>query len=253
MKKIGKQEFNSNWAIYYGSLDNLPKSVAIDLGLAYVAPVAQFPYLTRIELIMEKVDEYGQPLSEELDIVNPIEDKLADDILKNFIYAGRITSNKKRVYFFYSQYSISKTNNENLDKIVIREISFQTEKDPEWSAYLNELYPDDQTIQILSNQSVLRDLQSHGDDLSRPREVDHCIFFNNKTNLNRFLEKAINAGYTLIDISGVEDKENYYRLEIKRMEMVDEDHIHKTVFALIELASEFQGNYDGWACAIMPS
>lgn len=99
------------------------------------------------------------------------------------------------------------------------------------------------------NISVLNNLRSHGDDLSKSRDVFHWIYFKSETDRKNFITKVMAEGFTVINTATIEDIYPY-QLQIKRFDKVDLQTVNTFVDYLAKLAEELKGNYDGWETSI---
>ena len=71
-------------------------------------------------------------------------------------------------------------------------INIRTDKS--WTAYTDFLYPNEETLEYMSNNKVLIQLQEAGDNLSKERQVDHWIYFINKNDRELYKNFAENSG-----------------------------------------------------------
>jgi len=126
-------------------------------------------------------------------------------------------------------------------------------EDPEWEDYFGFLYPDEFSYQTMQNRKVLMQLEKNGDKMEVPREIDHFIYFKEAAQQQAFAKEAEAKGFKVrfnndefVEDRKAEGKEYPYMVEATR-----EDSplaIDDIVWDLLELASPFEGNYDGWGC-----
>jgi len=96
-------------------------------------------------------------------------------------------------------------------------------------------------------------LEKNGDKMEVPREIDHFIYFKEAAQQQAFAKEAEAKGFKVLlsDEKTVEERkaENYthpYTVQASREDSpLDIDDI---VWDLLELASSFEGEYDGWGC-----
>ena len=101
--QINNPNHQEEWDFYFSNVNDIIGSFYIDLGLSKVAPIIDNPNLVWISLKMNNPREDGLSSSEEFDKLSEIEDRLQEYITRNHncIYAGRLTSNNHRDFYFY--------------------------------------------------------------------------------------------------------------------------------------------------------
>lgn len=119
--------------------------------------------------------------------------------------------------------------------------------------YFHALYPDKYEYQSIMNMRLIENIKSDGDSMV-PRVLEHCLLFKTEENGEAFLAKVMEACFIKLsseDLSNNEDidKEYPYVLVIGREDAFED--INETVWYLMDLAKEFDGEYDGWGCHIV--
>src|SRR5690606_31191733 len=99
--------------------------------------------------------------------------------------------------------------------------------DPEWEAYLQFLYPNEETQEFMANEKVLAQLRQAGDDLSKPRQVDHWIYFKDNRSRNSFLGLVKSEGFSIVGKAKIKKSALPYRLHISRIDDVGPAEIYK--------------------------
>ena len=107
-------------------------------------------------------------------------------------------------------------------------------------------------MQSILNRRVIDNLEKNGDKLTRPREVNHWIYFKSIEDRNKYVEKVKERGFKIEDtgVSKDRDKEFKYKLRISRVDGVGQNEVDDYVLYLWELANELHGNYDGWETSV---
>jgi hypothetical protein len=102
-KVKNKTKHQEEWDFYICNVDNIIGSFRVDLGLAKVASVADKPHLVWVGVAMKNAREDGLSSNEESQTLYAIEDELVLRFLTNdnAIFAGVLTSNFERVFYFY--------------------------------------------------------------------------------------------------------------------------------------------------------
>jgi len=244
-----------DWDFYFSNVDDIIGSFYVDLGLVKVAPLTDKPNLVWISLKMNNPREDGLSSNEESETLYAIEDRIQEFVSKNHsaIYAGRLTSNNNRdFYFYFSDTTLfDKTISEAMVAFPSYNYDFGIKEDPEWSSFSNFIYPNPRQFQSIQNRRVVDNLEKNGDPLIKARQVDHWIYFKTDSDRCEFLKKIEPLKFDII--SGNEKTsfgEFPYKLHISRIDKVDLDSVDDYVLDLWEFANECNGDYDGWETSI---
>lgn len=250
--KIGHQE---EWEYYFSNVNDKLGSLFVDLGLSKVAPMKDKPNVVWVSIKMNNPREDGLSSQEESELLGEIEDALVDKITSkhNSIYIGRLTSAGDRdLYFYFGDTNLyDKTISEVMVAFPKYQFDFGTKEDKEWSGYFDFLYPTSQQYQSIQNRRVIEQLEKGGDKLTKSREVFHWIYFKSDSDREKFLDKIKNDNFSIVNKD--RDKswgEFAYRLQIKRVDKVDQNNVDEYVIYLWKLANEENGDYDGWETSI---
>jgi hypothetical protein len=102
------------------------------------------------------------------------------------------------------------------------------------------------------NGDVLRRLESHGDDLSRPRDIDFNVVFPDETSAEEFARQIRQDGYqATVRLEKVVETHPWEVLVVKNMVPT---HSGITSFEqeLQDIAEALGGRNDGWGCISQP-
>ncbi len=250
--KVGHQE---EWEFYFSNVNDKLGSLFVDLGLRKVAPMADKPNVVWVSIKMNNPREDGLSSQEESGKLGEIEDALVDKIISkhNSIYVGRLTSAGDRdLYFYFGDTTLyDKTISEVMVAYPKYQFDFGSKEDNEWGGYFDFLYPLPQQFQSIQNRRVIEQLEKGGDKLTKAREVFHWIYFKLDSDREKYLEKIKNDNFLIV--SKDSDKswgEFAYRLQIKRVDKVDQNSVDEYVIYLWKLANELNAEYDGWETSI---
>lgn len=250
--KVGHQE---EWEFYFSNVNDKLGSIYVDLGLRKVAPIADKPNVVWVSIKMNNPREDGLSSQEESGLLGDIEDALVQKIISkhNAIYVGRLTSSGDRdLYFYFGDTTLyDKTISEVMVTYPEYQFDFGSKEDKEWGGYFDFLYPLPQQFQSIQNRRVIEQLEKGGDKLTKERDVFHWIYFKSDSDREKFLEKIKNDKFSIVDKGS--DKswgEFAYRLQIKRVDKVDQNSVDEYVIHLWNLANECNGEYDGWETSI---
>jgi len=249
-----KKESNhtEDWDFYMSNVDNVIGSIAVDLGLINIAPVASKPNMTWVSIFMRNPREDGLISLEENEFLFEIEDNIVNNIVNKHdaIYAGRLTSDGMRHLYFYfdNTDNYEKTITQAMSKYPTYKFDFGTKEDTEWEGYINFLYPLPDQYQIIMNERVIRNLEENGDNLAKERMVDHGIYFETEKDMENYISEIKKQNFEVINTH--QDEDGGYSLEVGRVDKVDSHSVNDYVLYLWDLASEYNGDYLGWGCTI---
>jgi len=115
--------------------------------------------------------------------------------------------------------------------------------------------PDAERAAWIQDRRVVDQLEAEGDSLKVPRRVDHWAYFATRYGRDAFEGEARSKGFdveqksdtnVLGDASALQ-----FGVQIYRVDSVALEDIHGVVMELSELASTFEGEYDGWETQVV--
>lgn len=204
---------------------------------------------------MNNPREDGLSSNEEFETLSAIEDRLKEfiSIKHNSIYAGRLTTDGHRDFYFYmgDTTPLDKTIAEIMAAYPSYKFDFGINEDKLWESYFGFMYPDPKQFQSLQNRRLVDYLKKSGDPLTKPRIVDHWIYFKSDKDRNTFLSRIENLNFSIIS----KEKDTSlgdlpFTLHISRTDNVDLASVDEYVLNLWQLAEECNGEYDGWETAV---
>ena len=252
-------EIDEDWGIYLCNAFacDLPAVIRTNLALWDFEFTANYPKRLHLQILYKNADDNGFPTREEGEYVYSIEDAVVEIIEQHGdILAGVVKCDERVHIFAYAKNEsgyydeISEIMAENFPDYVY---TFAVFEDKDWELYFDALYPDRYEYQSIMNRWLIEDIKSNGDSMV-PRVLEHCLFFTTEENGEAFLTKVMEDGFTKLSSENLSnnediDKEYPYELVIGRED--DFEDIDETVWYLMDLAKEFDGEYDGWACPIV--
>ena len=246
-----------NWDFFMCRIEGAPASIRTNLALIEVAPLEGLSQRLQFYIKMQNPRPDGLSSNEEYPILCDIEDALGDKAEAiGAVLAGVVRSEGFLELWFYTQNAeaLAKTCEDALQTFEGYQSGYNIAEDPEWEDYFGFLYPDEFSYQTMQNRKVLMQLKKNGDKMEVPREIDHFIYFKEAAQQQDFAKEAEAKGFKVrfnddefVEERKAEGKEYPYMVEATR-----EDSplaIDDIVWDLLELASPFEGNYDGWGCA----
>lgn len=248
---------SENWDFYFGEHEGEPAGVFLNLGLFDHAPDVERRVSLRIATKL--LDAHPNGLAEKNpDAIDRLEEDLAETLAArmNAAYVGRITQGGVRAFFFYA--SGSQGLLQAAREVERRHPEYKLEagsvQDPKWDQYLQVMYPTPQVMRSMNNMKVLRALHEDGDDLSKPREVDHFAYFGSHEARTGFRREAAKLGFAVRHEMNDADETSEalpFGLNVFREHLVDPENIDAITAELTALAERFEGVYDGWESPVV--
>jgi len=244
------------WDVYMANYEKGAGSTVLDMAFKAKAPLKEYPFLLITGVKVNDCGPDGLPTKKAFDELYKISDKIKSIMDGSFPnkLVGTFTYQCERVDYYYltdttkvrEQLDLAYDNNfPKSDKII------KLQKDSKWDAYISFLYPNDETLEYMSNQKVIFNLTDAGDKLTKPRKVDHWLYFKTSTDRDKFAAFIVQKKYK-IESKNISEKSNLkYQLQISRIDLVDLESITKITLELRKKALEFNGDYDGWETYIV--
>jgi uncharacterized protein (TIGR01619 family) len=254
-KKNIEQQHNEDWDFYFTNVDHKLSSIAVDLGLASIAPIPDQKNVCWVSIKMLDPREDRLSSNGESGILGDIEEQLAERMKTRHsaTHAGRLTSDGSRDIYFYL--GDSTLGDKTISDVMIGypkySVDYGTKEDEKWENYFDFLYPLPQQFQSIQNRRVIDNLEKGGDKLTKQRPVYHWIYFKTEQGKKQFWDRIKNDGFKIVtDDYDKSLGESPYRLHISRIDKVDQSSVDEYVIHLWKLAGEFNGDYDGWETSI---
>ena len=245
-----------NWDFFMCHIEGVPASIRTNLALFELAPLEGLSQRLQFYIEMQNPTPDGFPSKEEYPILCDIEDAISEKAeATGAVLAGVVKSEGFLELWFYCNNAevLAQTCEEALQAFEGYKSGYNTAEDAQWEDYFDFLYPDEFSYQTMQNRKVLMQLEKKRDKLEVPREIDHFIYFKSEAQQQGFAEKVAEKGYKvrLSDEKTVEERKSEGHTFPYTVEATREDSpldINNIVWELIELASSFEGEYDGWGC-----
>ena len=253
---MNNKNLPQNWDFFMCRIEGAPASIRTNLALIEVAPLEGLTQRLQFCIKMQNPRPDGLSSNEEYPILCAIEDAIGEKAeAAGAVLVSVIKSEGVLELWFYCDNAetlvdICQKTLGNFEGYLYQDFSVE---DPEWEDYFGFLYPDEFSYQTMQNRKVLMQLEKNGDKMEVPREIDHFIYFKEAAQQQAFAKEAEAKGFKVrfnddefVEDRKAEGKEYPYMVEATR-----EDSplaIDDIVWDLLELASPFEGNYDGWGC-----
>jgi hypothetical protein len=243
---------SDEWDFYQLRVDDRPASIFLDMGIAQVAPLDTHKAMAYLRVHMLHPTKDGVSSQLEFDDLIALEDAVIGEITAGgmTIYVGRNTSDSNRDFYFYTADEAAFEAAATAAMSAFSAYSFDIggRVDPEWRAYFEFLYPSPRSRQQMANRAVLRNLESHGDLLDEPRQIDHLAIFNRPADCDAFARFVVGQGFITADPCRKSDDGQLY-LDFSRVDRPK--GIDAVSIPLFEAALEHDGDYDGWGCEVV--
>jgi uncharacterized protein (TIGR01619 family) len=247
---------DENWDAYLAAYDSGVGSTTLNMAFANAAPFKQFPFLITTGVAFTPCDSGGLPMTEQMDSLYKIQDdiqKVISSVTANKV-AGTFTYRCDRLVYIYVHDTLHVR-----DKLVdLYENRYKKHTtyldiklDDIWEAYFTFLYPNEETQDYMSNQKVVDQLEEAGDNLEKPRPVDHWLYFRTEKDRDAFIESIKIDGFKIESTDLVQESEYPHQLKISNITAVDIDIISTVTLKLNKIAKEHNGDYDGWETVVV--
>ena len=252
-------EIDEDWGVYLCNAFayDLPAVIRVNLALRDFEYTANYPNRLHLQILYKNANDSGFPTREEGEYVYSIEDAVEEIVEQHGdILAGVVKCDERVRIFAYTKNelgyydAISKMMSEKFPEYAY---TLAVVEEPDWELYFQALYPDRYEYQSIMNMRLIENIKSDGDSMV-PRVLEHCLLFKTEENGEAFLAKVMEDGFIKLsseDRSNNEDidKEYPYLLVIGREDAFE--NIDEIVWYLMDLAEEFDGEYDGWGCSVV--
>jgi hypothetical protein len=119
------------------------------------------------------------------------------------------------------------------------------DEDPEWRFYIDALFPDAYALQGIWNRLIVDELESHGDELHEPRDVDHVATFPSTATAQK-AAKQLTAAHFKVDGIGKADEDGRFELAFHRSETLEEGKPDLFAAEILDIVLPLDGEYEGW-------
>ena len=252
-------EIDKDWGVYLCNAFayDLPAVIRVNLALRDFEYTANYPNRLHLQILYKNANDIGFPTREEGEYVYSIEDAVEEiveqhgDMLVGVVKCDervRIFAYTKNELGYYDEISAMMS-----EKFPDYAYTLAVVEEPDWELYFQALYPDRYEYQSIMNMRLIEDIKSDGDSMV-PRVLEHCLLFKIEENGEAFLAKVMEDGFIKLSSENQSDnkdidKEYPYVLVIGREDAFE--NIDETVWYLMDLAEEFDGEYSGWGCSVV--
>jgi regulator of RNase E activity RraB len=168
------------------------------------------------------------------------------------LYAGSIAKEGWVEFYFYAP---DAKRFENLSsETMTRHGGFAYERgasrDTKWEMYIERLYPDAYAMLRIQNRHTSEALIEAGDDLNLEREIEHYLFFQTKSSLERAVSFLAAHGFALKEYVNDDESDYAYGVVLTKHETIAPDQVEESTALLFDAALEQHGHYEGWSTVL---
>ncbi|WP_026777399.1 DUF695 domain-containing protein [Polaribacter sp. Hel_I_88] len=253
---LNSQSKKESWETYIATYEkSKPGSTTVRMDLINSVPNKEFEYVLVTGIKYESKREDGFPEKQTFDKLYKVTDGIIEILNKNCknIIVGSFTYDYERLDYFYLQSENGiKEKLENFYKRNFPKEKYYINliKDTNWKYYREFLYPNEETINYIEDEKVVRQLIQAGDKLKKERQVDHWVYFSKKENLSLFRKEIEKLNFKIKSQNEKASLERPFEIRIWKVHKVDLNSVNLITNQLRELAKKYNGDYDGWETSV---
>ncbi len=246
-------ESQDRWHFFPCAMGDEQAFIFVNTGIEKKINVAPSS-LAKLELTYKSPRDDGLPTREEYEPVRAIEDRIEQfSKEENDWYVGRITVGGNRIFYIYT--SRSEASWELFLQHLMEESGYTMRliyrEDPNQTGYREDLYPTDDDWQVIKDLQVIENLETHGDDGTEIRRVDHWVYFESELAAADFLVWAESDRFTTEPKYSHKTDEGDYCLRLFHYGSLKIGDISSHTITLRRMAEKYGGRYDGWEAPII--
>jgi len=239
---------SDHWELFPTQIRDKTAFVFYDEGISGRIDEADLPDLLKFKV--QPPD--GLPLDEEFETLHAVKGQLTPRIEQlGGLFVGRVTFDGHRnFHFFLPAGADPKQLLSKLAEETGYEMEFSVRPDPEKSGYWQDLYPDDDERQIITDLNLLQLLEKHGDNPETERQIEHMAFLPTGEAQESFRKWIDAEGYKLIGTNRIDEGKLRFSIEFTHVgrTLLNEVNVH--TLAISRKARELGGDYDGWETTV---
>ncbi len=244
------------WDTYIARYEKGPGSTLVNMSLKNSAPDRNYPFLFAAGVKFNNCTSEGLPGPSALNSLNKISDTIVALINQKTgaRLAGTFTYLCERKDYFYVKDTAGLK--EAVSALLTSRFNgytpaFLVKKDREWDAYLNFLYPNEETLDYMGNQKIIQRLIKAGDKLDQPRVIDHFLLFKTEKDRECFAYIAISKKFKIETKDSSGNAAFPFSLHLSRSDRADLSSINNLTRWFREQVTSCKGKYDGWETIVI--
>jgi len=119
-------------------------------------------------------------------------------------------------------------------------------KDKKWSYYKDFLYPNEETLAYMTDEKLVTQIHSSGDNTAKSRKINHWLHFKSERKMNKCKAILVKEGFTFESQTINRETKLPYELQVSNNGSIVMNSIHDTTRLLNEISRDFKGKYEGW-------
>jgi hypothetical protein len=238
---------SDEWLFYPCQAGEHKASVFYDHGIRKTIDQIAPQELLKIQLTFKNPRLDGLSSDEEFQQLTAVEDSLRELVGQyGAIYVGRITVDGHRYFHIFTADSEAawSARLRAFAECQNYEIRFLLERDEKRDGYWKDLYPSEDSWQVIEDMRVLEALERNGDDGTASRRIDHWAFFPTQDAAEEYMRGTQEKGYVLDSRYTTEDGK--FSVCFSHEGTVRLSDITSHTIALRRKASQLGGDYDEW-------
>ncbi|SFV54456.1 FIG074102: hypothetical protein [hydrothermal vent metagenome] len=245
------------WELYMKNLEGKPASIQFNAGISMEIEELQYthPIVAFVKAKLKEPKESGLLSDKEEPEILFMEDKLEAAMIKFRIgkYAGRVISDGYVTFLYYVQFTYNWSDfiEFALNEHGSYEITHGYSEDREWNYYKKLLYPTPREWQLIQNHKVCKNLQEQSDNLHLKRAIEHKVYFQDEADREALKSALESEGFTIQD--EISNEEGIKGLAFYRVDKPFYHDIDELTLALIDIAEQYNAEYDGWETSVVKS
>jgi hypothetical protein len=245
---------SDQWRIYMCQMGDHRASIAVDVGVAESIESAP-PVCARVRLTYKNPDDRGLPTNDEFDAVSALEDDLVAFVAESpgDVFVGRLTAAGTRTFFTYTRRDESEWA-QLVGRLTAKSgygLEYLVGEDPGFTHCRSTLYPSADDWRVILDNDVIDSVNKHGDDGSKPRQIDHWTYFASEAAARPFIDWAVSDRFVFdAEYSGV-DEDGRYCVRLHHVGPAQRHEVSRYTLALMRKAAELGGEYDGWETVVL--
>ena len=248
---------SEHWDFYFCMIDGEPSTVFLDLARREGAPDGRRPDCLRVRFDFLTQQENGFPTRDEATAVEPLEDAIVAGVCEALeaAFVGRTTGGGMRQLYFYANghTGIERALEGLGERWPDYPLAVDVEHDPDWTIYLEHLYPTPRERERMANRELCTALEAEGDTGEVPRPVDHWCWFASPEDRATVAEAMAAQGFAVV---ATPDDENpvaplRYGLHLRRTDPVWWQAIDEITDAFVDALEGMDAQYDGWESPVV--
>jgi hypothetical protein len=238
---------------YPADVDGSPAAFVVDLEQE---PRATHPTRITVSVAMLEPDTDGLRSEQEMEDLEALQARITERLqtAAGAVCVGFYDLRGVATFVFYATKQVTTPEATiAVDDVHPYEADVQVDDDPEWRFYIDALFPDAYALQGIWNRLITEELESHGDRLEEPRDVDHVATFGSNSQAQQAAKKLV-AKHFHIDGIGDADEVGRFAVAFHRSETLEGMKPDLFSADILDIVLGLDGEYDGWgAPAVGPA